>query len=29
MPSRPLAYFKMQNYFQNKPKSNDVYCRDN
>ena len=29
MPSHPLAIFKIQNYYQNKPNSNDVYCRDN
>ena len=29
MPSHSFANFKIQNYYQNKPKSNDVYCRDN
>ena len=29
MPSHPLTNFKTQKFYQNKPKFNDVYSRDN
>ena len=29
MPPRPLTYFEMQTYYQNEPKFNGVYSRNN
>ena len=29
MPPRPLTKFEIQKYFQNEPKVNGVYSRDN
>ena len=29
MPPHPLANFEIQNYYQNEPRSNGVYSRDN
>ena len=29
MPPHPLTNFKIQNYYQNEPKSNGVYSRNN
>ena len=29
MPSHPLTYFQIQKYYQNEPRYNGVYSRDN
>ena len=29
MPPHPLTYFEIQKYYQNEPKFNDVYSRNN
>ena len=29
MPPHPLTYFEMQKYYQNKPRFNGIYSRDN
>ena len=29
MPSHPLTNFEIRNYYQNEPRFNGVYCRDN